>query len=268
MRVPPGSQLVFDQVLQSGANGAYPPITTLAFSDPKFNDWLGRGNELALFVVVDRATDSGGLIVFTQETSDEEVSWYFSYGEGAPIPGLPFTSPGVTLLTGADTEAGRFPSGRPSLGYRRLAAQIGAGASGVTFSAHVRIWAVGRNGYRKFNRLLLKERVEGTTAIYAPHEACAGLAGVDELTFGMLTDEVAGTAPTATILLAESPNGRTWNQGSSAPISISSGVLQAVAGAIQSGPLSGFLRFGLVLGGTSPAATVRLWVTGRDVRSG
>jgi len=272
MRVPPGSQLVFNQVVQSGSNALNPNGTFLK-SDPKFNDWLGKANDLRLFVVVDRATASGTFVAFMEEAGDEELAWTSTYAE-AGIPGLGGTvlSPGETIFAGSDIESARptYPGisvfGRASLGYRRLS--VGLGFTTAQFTARVRIWASGHNGYRRFHRLLLMERLEGTGFITTPNESCAWLAGPDILTVGVQTDEVVGS-PTLSIFQGQSANGRIWVDGTPGPFSIVSGIVYA--GGIStsnSGGNPGLMRFGLQLAGTNPAATVRLWVTGRDVRSG
>lgn len=258
MRVPPGSQLVFDQVLSNGA------VATSEFvpSDPKFNDWLGRANDLRLFVVVSRATILGSVTVKVEETADEEGPWWPRL---TAINGAAFSDTSETVLVNSDREAVVF---RPCLGYRRLLVQI-AGEAPV--SARVRIWATGRNGYRQFNRLLLSERVVGTAPIYALHEACAWLAGADAFALMAAADEMSGLAPTVSILLGEGPNGRVWSEIPSAPVGPTSPVsqVQTVVGILNGTmPWAGFARFGVILGGINPAATVRLWITGRDVRSG
>lgn len=265
MRVPPGSQLVFDQVVTSGSSGQEgSPV----FSDPKFNDWLGRSEDLRLFVVVDRSPTFGGDVRITvQETADEERPWFCSLTGTTLSDAINFSGlvvPGTTtVLAGSDTNAMR---GRPSVGFRRIKVTLFPEVPG---SARVRVWATGRNGYRRFQRLLLSERLEGTDRVYGPHEACAWLAGVDGLAFAGFAEEISGLAPSLIFLVGESPNGRSWTE-LAPPVSIPFGTINLqVAGGINYGsPWSGFARFGLQLGGTNPAATVKLWVTGRDVRSG
>lgn len=263
VRVPPGSQKVFEQVLvgveQSGAPGFF---FASAPSDPRFNDWLGRANDLRLFVVVDRvSTQLDQLTVYVQDTPDEETAWN-TLTTGASQSFVPANV--TTILTGADTDAGR---GRPGLGIRRI---IVVGQNeGASFSARVRVWVSGRNGYRKFHRLLVSERLEGTAPMYGPHDACAWLVGVDNIAIVGFAEEISGLNSSLVFLVGESSNGRIWRDTSnSIPIVSGTTQLLVVGGAIFGFPWSGFARFGLQLGGVNVAATVRLWVTGRDIRSG
>src|SRR5690349_19058339 len=104
MRVPPGSQLVFDQVLASssavgGGLGAF------LRSDPKFNDWLGRANDSRIFVVADSATAAGTVVVGVEEAGDEELAWFINAGEGLFLFTVDVPSPGTAIGTGADVES-------------------------------------------------------------------------------------------------------------------------------------------------------------------
>jgi hypothetical protein len=217
MRVPPGSQLVFNQIVTSKAGGG---LGTLLNSDPKFNDWLGRPNELRLFAVVDRISADGvaGVIELrVQDAGDEEIAWATSFYYSPSFQG-----PGTTVFAVADTVAAR--NARPSLGFRRLS--VGYNVDNVNpQSARVRIWATGRNGYRKFNRLMLDERVDGNV-LYTPQQACAWLAGADDIAWMVLTDDVVGTPPiTLTLLLEDGPNGRVWEQIPVGPDTVTSGTV-------------------------------------------
>lgn len=272
MRVPPGSQLVFDQVVQSDTS--LPNVYGLALrSDPKLNDWLGRANDVKLFAVVDRATASGTAAVGVEEAGDEELAWTGTYGEGFPLFTVT-TSQGMGA--GADVEANRpaFPTAgtgpRQSLGFRRIWVAFSSGTTSAT--ARVRVWATGHNGYRRFHRLLIAERLQGTTPLTGPLEACAWLAACDLVTVGFQTDEVSGTGiggPQLSVLVGASPNGRTWVDSPAGPYSITSGKVYPLAIFVSGGfsPLYGFIRFGVQLAGADHVALVRFWVTGRDIRS-
>jgi hypothetical protein len=264
MRVPPGSQLVFNQIMTSGGvSGPGPSLT----SDPKFNDWLGRPNELRLFVVVDRISvdnKSGTIDIKVQDTGDEELAWATGVDAGSPL----FAGPGTQIFTVADTWQAR--GGRPSLGYRRLSVAYDVDDPTVV-TARVRIWAAGRNGYRRFSRLMMDERVDGTVPLYAAHEACAWLAGTDDIAWGVITDDITGSLVTLTVLLEDGPNGKAWEQIPVGPYNLPNPNPIIVSGmpGLETGIcLSGFARFGIKLGGTTPGARVRLWVTGRDARAG
>jgi len=265
MRVPPGSQKVFDQfmatVFDPGLNGHFATV----YSDPRFNDWLGRPGDLRLFVVADQISGPVVLLgVKVQETGDEETAWVDA------TPGLynvreDNPPAGVTIVkAGSDTEVSR---GRPGLGIRRIKVHIsGDGAA----SARVRVWVSGHGGYRKFHRLLLSERIEGAEIpVYAPHEACAWMAGVDKIAIAGFAEKVSGTTPELELQVDESPNGRAWSFVSETTYQLFSGGPYGLNVGSVPGPSSGFLRFTARLDGLdNPAATVRLWVTGRDDRPG
>lgn len=262
MRVPPGSQLVFDQVLTVTPLGS----ATVALSDARFNDWLGAANDLNLFVLVERVGGSGAVIsISVQESVDEDVAW--SWFDAVIVASGVFLSTQNVFL-GAVTEG--TTSGAVSPGFRRIFVSFGVDDINGG-SAHVRIWAVGRGGRRKFNRLVFSERIEGSNPSYTSHDACAWLANADKLSFMATAEEVSGTGPTWTVQMQESPNGRAWADvpgatwGTSA---VSNGSINGMSFFDGFLPVSGFIRFRIQLGGTSPAAKIRLWVTGRDIRAG
>lgn len=274
MRVPPGSQLVFDQIVQSGTSAGQFDPTKYVYSDPKFNDWLGKGNDLKLFAVASRGTGAGSFIVTVQEAGDEELAWALTYPEGAPVRGS-VLSPGEFIATGMDIETNRqtYPgilgvNTRASVGQRRLLVAVAPGST-TAISARIRVWASGHNGYRRFHRLLISEYIQGNGLLFGPHDSCAWLAGTDILSVGLQTDEVSGSSQTASLFFGESPNGRIWTDATPGSFSIASGTfyMAGVATSASAGK-TGFVRFGVQLGASDTAATVRLWVTGRDVRSG
>lgn len=254
MRIPPGAQLVFQQVLTTPPLGGY---SSTANSDPKFNDWLGVGDDIKLFVVVDRSTADGSkLIVAIQDSSDEELYWRTT---STPLPLVSISSSDVTILTASETEVDRGAG----LAFRRLAVQLGNDATGP-ISARVRIWATGRSNYRRFHRLLFREHLQGTDTVYAPLAACASLVGVDKVGISFFAEEFSLEAQLM-ILLGESPDGRNWSDLPAGPFLLPQ---TAYGGTYlpDTFPWSGFLRLGLQLVGATDFATVRLWVTGRDVR--
>src|SRR5688572_16172385 len=188
MLVPGGSQLVFEQFLTSGAGGTPGPYVR---SDPRFNDWLGRSNDLSLMAVIDRASGTDTLVVGVEEGADDELAWW-PVTEGAGFFGL-FSVPGVTTLRGSFTE-NQSLFGRPSLALRRLNVNlVGNGSSTVT--ARVRIWAAGRGGSRRFHHLLLKQRIEGTSPVYTPEAPAECLLEVDKVVPLVLTEDVSGASP-------------------------------------------------------------------------
>ncbi len=264
MRVPPGAQLVFQQVLNATSGD---PPSAFSDSDPRFNDWLGKANDLRLFAVVDRVMGPVvTLFVLVFETPDEEIAWFPSLG-GVPNINVPDVSAtDITVVSGSDT--GSMRSGRPSTGFRKL--QVSIQGDDIC-SARVRVWATGRGGYRRVHRLLFAERMTGTSSLYTMQQ-CDWLSSVDQLGVAVVADEVSGTSPTLTVQTEESSNGRTWTNVNATPelngVTITPGFPAPSAfGFSDSLPLSGFIRFRLQLGGTSPVGTVKLWVTGREIRS-
>src|SRR5438552_169527 len=104
MLLRPGSVLVFDQILTS-ANAN-------SFSAARFDDWLGRGADLRLFLVADRVSGSGNVTVSVRETPDAEMDGV-RVGEG-PWIDQPLSATDVTVLAASVSGLG------PSLGLRKL----------------------------------------------------------------------------------------------------------------------------------------------------
>lgn len=257
MLLKPGSQLVFDQIVTDTSG--------TRFSDPKFNDWLGLGNELSVFVIADRVSGSGALTVGLQDAADLENHWVDSFGadgvEGSTSAVSQSLPTSGLVVNSYDSEEFR---GRPALGFRRVGVAIAFDAS--PGSARVRVWIAARGGYRIFHKLIFSERLEGSGVYYTQPEACAALAGADKLLLTYSAEEISGLTPTLTVMLQESPNGRTWQDAPAGATGVPIDSLPTEAIQLFSDvlPPAGFVRFRLQLNGTSPAATIRLWVTGRE----
>jgi len=115
---------------------------------------------------------------------------------------------------------------------------------------------------------LYDENVEGILPLFTDPSHNALLGSVEKLSIFAITDTVSGTSPTMTVQIEESGDQVHWiNKTGTAEINgaaLSTTVLTTAVGRDTGAtPSSGFLRLRVVLGGTSPKAHVRLWVTGR-----
>ena len=98
------------------------------------------------------------------------------------------------------------------------------------------------------------------------------LGTTDQLTIGGYTAQVTGTSPTLTVQVEQSFDNIRWqNRNGTAEVpaaALSTGAtetnVQGQDGNPTARPTLPFVRLRIALGGTSPNAQVRLWVTGRD----
>jgi len=116
--------------------------------------------------------------------------------------------------------------------------------------------------------LVFDEIVDGTTSVYTDPKWDDVLGYPDKLTLFVVTDGVSGTSPTILVQLEEGPDQRNWmNKGGGPEIpatAISTTAATALAGYDTGAyPNPAYVRARIQLGGTSPRARVRLWVTGR-----
>jgi hypothetical protein len=121
---------------------------------------------------------------------------------------------------------------------------------------------------RLFHAQVYDENIEGTTALYTDPSNNGLFGSVEELSIFAVADTVSGTTPTLTVQIEESADQIHWvNKIPTAEINaqaLSLTVKTVVVGRDNgSVPSSGFLRLRVSLGGTTPKAHVRLWVTGR-----
>lgn len=121
---------------------------------------------------------------------------------------------------------------------------------------------------RLFHAQLYDENLEGTTALYTDPSNNALLGSVEKLTLFTIADTVSGTTPTLTVQIEESPDQVNWsNKAGTAEINavaLSTSQKTITVGRDNgSVPSAGFLRLRVVLGGTTPKAHIRIWVTGR-----
>ena len=122
-----------------------------------------------------------------------------------------------------------------------------------------------------FHVLAYDATIDGTTSVYvdASFQNIFGL--VDTLRLAAITDSVTGTSPTLTVQCRHSRDNQNWLNKSGTP-EVNASSLNAtgstvILGAMASTPLPpAFVRIRLQLGGTTPRARVRLFVTGRAER--
>ena len=119
-----------------------------------------------------------------------------------------------------------------------------------------------------FHILVYDDAVEGTTAVYSDPRHNAELTAADALQIMGVVSQVGGSTPTITVQLEHSADNRNFvNKSGTAEIdaaSLSTTALTVVSGYDDGAvPTGGFARLRIALGGSSPEARVRLWVTGR-----
>jgi len=112
------------------------------------------------------------------------------------------------------------------------------------------------------------ENIEGTTALFTDPSQNALLGSVEKLTIYTITDTVSGTSPTLTVQIEESPDQINWtNKSGTAEINgvaLSTTQKTSTVGRDNGTvPASGFIRLRVSVGGTTPKAHIRIWVTGR-----
>jgi len=124
---------------------------------------------------------------------------------------------------------------------------------------------------RKFNALVFDEYISGTSAYYTSNALNDRLGTYDKLTLFAVVDNVSGTNPTLTAHIEESADQRNWvpkNGVNSPEIAVSSINANATTtlfgGDASSTGSLGFVRIAITLGGTTPNAHVKLYVTARD----
>jgi hypothetical protein len=128
---------------------------------------------------------------------------------------------------------------------------------------------------RIFNQLVFDGFVSGTGTVYSDsqHDALLGLA--DQLSISGYTAQVVGTSPTISVQVEHSFDQRHWLNRNTPPeingTALTLGAetnIQGQDGNPTARPTLAFARLRITLGGTTPNAQVRLWVTGRDSNQG
>lgn len=119
-----------------------------------------------------------------------------------------------------------------------------------------------------FHTLVFDDAIEGITSVYSDSRFNAEIGSADKLQVMGVVSQVSGTSPTITVQLEHSADNRNFvNKSSTAEIdgtALSTSAITVVKGYdAGSEPLGGRARLRITLGGTSPKARVRLWITGR-----
>ena len=125
---------------------------------------------------------------------------------------------------------------------------------------------------KRFTALVFDETIHTTTPVYTSNAHNDVLGSADKLCIQAVVDEVANiTSPTLTVAIEHSADGRFWIQKNTPPeidaASTPTGGTTPLVGSDQGGvPSLCLVRLRLTLGGTggTPAAHVRVHVTGRD----
>lgn len=124
---------------------------------------------------------------------------------------------------------------------------------------------------RAFNQLVFDAVIQGTTVTYTDPSFNTLIGSADTLAIEAIVDQVSGTSPTLTVDLQHSGDNRNFVSkltGASAVIpalTLSTSAITTTLGTEPSSPnvLLGYVRLALTLGGTTPSAHIRIYVTGR-----
>ena len=117
---------------------------------------------------------------------------------------------------------------------------------------------------RVFSELIFDDVIRGTGEVYSSPGFNELLGKADEVVYELYVSVSSGTSPTVTLRHLHSCSNQGTFTGLSSLIngaSISSVPYQNVVQ--QTGPLGGYGKAGITLGGTNPTARIRIWATGR-----
>ena len=109
--------------------------------------------------------------------------------------------------------------------------------------------------------------INGTTTVYTPTKLNEVLGQTDKLSVQAVADQTSGTSPTLKVDIEHSNDQRNWavKTAAIAATSIPAGATTPLFGNDPgTTPTGGFVRLALTLGGTTPAAHVKVTVCGRD----
>lgn len=127
---------------------------------------------------------------------------------------------------------------------------------------------------RKFAMLVFDEFVPNATQVFTPATLNDRLGSVDHLGIQVIADNVSGTSPTVTVQIQHSTDQRNW-LGKNGTAEINASAISAAQttqlqgfDASPNNVTFGFVRLAITLGGTSPAAHLKIYVTGRDDATG
>jgi hypothetical protein len=143
-------------------------------------------------------------------------------------------------------------------------------------AASSKLAAGGRHGASERTGRLGADRGRGGSGLVAARRGAAlrrerGGRQTDELAIQIIADQVTGTTPSMELQIEHSGDGRNWsNKAAAAELTFGNGSLGVGVtnklGALDAGtiPALGLVRIRLTLGGTSPAAHIKLNICGRD----
>jgi hypothetical protein len=123
---------------------------------------------------------------------------------------------------------------------------------------------------RTFHRIVFDDNVDGTTAVYSSPRFDALLGLSDALSLSGYAVSATGSSPTLSVQVEQSPDRQRWTaRNGTAEISAASlsttaeTTFQGNDGSPVAATRPGFARLKITLGGSTPRAHVKIWVTGR-----
>ncbi len=123
---------------------------------------------------------------------------------------------------------------------------------------------------RRFVELCFDDFVVGTSSVYTSPEVELLLGTADRLALHAVVDQVTGTSPTLTVQVEHGSDGRNWASKTPGTPEINLQAISATSTTQLTGVEGGAnpshtrVRLRIALGGTSPQAHVKVYVTGRD----
>ena len=127
---------------------------------------------------------------------------------------------------------------------------------------------------RKITMLVFDDFIPSNAQVFTAAVLNDRLGQFDHLVLNAVADQSAGTNPTLAAQISHSSDQRNWtNKNGTAEIpatAIPVGATTSLVGwdSSPNNPTLGFVRIGITLAGTSPAAHVKLYVTARDDAAG
>lgn len=124
---------------------------------------------------------------------------------------------------------------------------------------------------RTFTRLVFDDHVPGTTAVFTSDAFSDLLGAADQLAIQVVATNISGTSPSLILRVQTSHDGRLWSYKSATPEIDSRGITPGgttteVGTDSGATPSLARVRLQIALGGTNPAAYLRVWVSGRASR--
>ncbi len=123
---------------------------------------------------------------------------------------------------------------------------------------------------RRSSTLVFDEFVVGAVTVYTSPAHNDLLGRTERLAIQAVVDQVTGTSPTLLVRQEHSSDQRNWSDKSGTAeipaTAITAGSTNVLTGyEVGTNPSHGYVRLEITLGGTTPQAHVKLWVTGRDL---